>query len=385
MRESARAMKRLQAVVGLVTQERARTDAVFASIGEGAITTDENGKIRRINQMAMDMLGYAETELVGKWFPRKIIALDKHGKEVEPLDRPITKAFLTGHPINERTYYRRKDGTSIPVGVTVSPILLRGRPIGAVEVFRDISHELEVDRMKSEFISLASHQLRTPLSAINTYAHMLHDGYAGDISDQQREIIETILTSAERMNELISVLLNVTRIEAGAVSVRPEKTNLEVLLKQIIQELKHKAADKQIIIQLNLPKNPIELVTDPLLTKEVYVTLLTNAIKYTPQSGTIEVSLYQDGDNITFEVSDNGYGIPVDAQKRIFSKFFRGSNILDKDTGGTGLGLYLAKEIVEDLGGDIWFTSKEQVGTTFYFALPKEGVKVAPLDARSER
>src|SRR5439155_19445387 len=135
------------------------------------------------------------------------------------IDRPITKAFLTGKPVMEKTYFRRKDGQKVAMAVSSSPILIKGKPLGLIEVFRDITLEEEIDRMKSEFISLASHQLRTPLSAIKTYSHMLADSYMGELNSAQKKALGTIIGASDRMNELISTLLNITRIESGTIAV----------------------------------------------------------------------------------------------------------------------------------------------------------------------
>src|SRR5665213_3577530 len=169
-------------------EQRAEAEALFTSIGDGAISTDEFGRITRVNPAAQELLGYSEEELIGAWFPKKIVAVTAEDKPITLIDRPITKAFLTGKPIAEKTYYRRKNGQKIALAINASPILLNGKPpLGAIEVFRDITLEQEIDRMKSEFISLASHQLRTPLSAIKTYTHMLYDGYMGDVSAPQKK------------------------------------------------------------------------------------------------------------------------------------------------------------------------------------------------------
>lgn len=141
----------------LIAEQQALAEALFTSIGDGAIATDEYGKITRVNPTALRILGYTEKEVVGSWFPKKIVALTPQGNPITLIDRPITKAFLTGKTIIEKTYYRKKNGQKIPVAITVSPIVLEGRPVGAIEVFRDITLEYEVDRMKSDFISLAPH------------------------------------------------------------------------------------------------------------------------------------------------------------------------------------------------------------------------------------
>src|SRR5438270_10802709 len=202
-----------------INSQQAESEALFTSIGDGAIATDEFGRITRVNPMALMILGYKESDLIGQWFPKKIVAVDSSGNNISLINQPITRAFLTCKSISEKMYYRTNDGNIIPVYTNVSPIMLNDVPIGAIEVFRDITFEQEVDRMKSEFISLASHQLRTPLSAIKTYSHMLADGYMGELNPSQKKSLNTVLGAVNRMNELISTLLNITRIESGTIVI----------------------------------------------------------------------------------------------------------------------------------------------------------------------
>ena len=354
------------------SEQYARAEALFYSIGDGAISTDEFGRITRVNQVARRILGYKKSELIGEWFPRRIIAVDADNKILNLIDRPITKAFLTGRPVSEKMFYRRRNGQKIPVAVNVSPILVDGKPLGAVEVFRDISFEEEVDRMKSEFISLASHQLRTPLSAIKTYSHMLIDGYMGDITEAQREALGTIVGATNRMNELISNLLNVTRLESGTVAVSVKTLKLETLIKEILKELALPAANKNIALSLKVTgEGPPTIRTDRLILKEIITNVVSNAIKYTPDDGQVQITLRLKLDGIVIKVSDTGWGIPKYSQDQIFSKFFRAENITKRETSGTGLGLYLVKGLAEALGGNISFNSREGKGTDFYISVPR--------------
>jgi len=361
--------------VELTAEERAKTEAVFTSIGDGAIVTDEFAKVTRINPAALKILGYKESEVIGEWFPHIIMAVDDEGVPISLIDRPITRAFLTGQTVSEKTYYRTRNGTRLPVAVTVSPIIHNNRPIGAIEVFRDVSLEYEIDRMKSEFISLASHQLRTPLSAIKTYTHMLMDGYMGEISPEQRQSLSTIIGASNRMNELISTLLNITRIESGSISVQPKLMSLKKLAEEAIKELEHTANSRD--IRLSLAKSPGEYIvrTDSLIAKEIISNLASNAIKYTPDGGSVVLKLTSRANSIVLGVQDTGLGIPKNAQAQIFTKFFRAPNFVKLETRGTGLGLYLVKGLADRLGGKVWFTSEEHKGSTFYFSLPKPKIK----------
>lgn len=352
-------------------EQRVLSEALFVSIGDGAIATDEFGKITRINPTALRLLGFGEPEMIGAWFPKKIVSLHENGDVVSLIDRPITRAFLTGKTINEKTYYRRRNGQTMPVSITVSPIMLNGKPVGAIEVFRDITLEFEVDRMKSDFISLASHQLRTPLSAIKTYSHMLMEGYMGEVSEAQTKSLKTIVSAANRMNELISTLLNITRIESGNVTVTHKAVDVLRLVEEVNKEHALAASDKHIEVVIVAGKSRPTVQTDPLLFKEVLSNLVSNAIKYTPDNGEVSVRVKNRRYDVLFEVHDTGMGIPKYSQEQIFTKFFRAHNVVKQETSGTGLGLYLVKGLVDALDGKIWFESIEDTGTSFYVQLPK--------------
>jgi PAS domain S-box-containing protein len=350
----------------------AEADALFASIGDGAIATDEFGKITRVNPVAAAMLGYSEKELVGSWFPKKVIAVNEDDAPMNLIDRPITKAFLTGKPIYEKMYYRHKSGHKLPVAINVSPILVDGKPLGAIEIFRDITLEQEVDRMKSEFISLASHQLRTPLSAIKTYSHMLSDGYMGELNSAQKSALNTVIGASNRMNELISTLLNITRIESGTIAITPKTLQIQKIIEELMPELSLMAVSKSINLSLETRgKASGTIKSDPLIIKEIVTNLASNAIKYTPDGGEVSIILRPRRTSILVQVSDSGWGIPLESQDQVFSKFFRAQNIVKRETTGTGLGLYLVKGLVDALGGEIWFTSEEGLGTSFYFTIPR--------------
>lgn len=354
-------------------EDRAKIEALFASIGEGVIATDERGIITRVNQAALDILGYKEADLLGEWFPGKIGAYYEDGSDIDKLDRPIMKAILAGETISETIFYKDMAGRNIPVMATVSPIILNNRPIGAIEVIRDITLDLENDKLKTEFISIASHQLRTPLSSINMYSHMLRQGLGGSLTNTQESFLDVILASAARMNQLINTLLNITRIEAGSIAVEPRPTDLQHIVGQLIAEVMPEAEDKNINLKV-MPAPAFERVnTDELLYREICANLLSNAIKYTPNGGNVTISLGRKGQHIIISVTDTGYGIPKSAQPRIFTKFYRASNIIKQDVSGTGLGLYLIKILAEKLDGELWFESQLNKGSTFYFSLPMSG------------
>lgn len=365
--------ERLEEQSKIAREEKAKTEALLSSIGEGLIATNENGNIIEVNQVALDILQYDKKELMGSWFPSKIVAVHEDGSLVDTLDRPALRVFLTGKTVNESLFYRKKHGEIIPVQVTASPVFLRNRPIGAVEIFRDISREIEVDRLKSEFISLASHQLRTPLSSINLYTHMLEDGYAGKLNEKQSNLLKVVMSSIDRMNSLITTLLNTTRVESNSIEIESSPTDLGELVKELVAGIAQRYENKKIKIKSKISEDVSLINTDRLIVGEIFNNLLSNSLKYTPNGGEVEVSLHEENSRILFCISDTGYGIPAESQPFIFTKFFRAGNIVSYDVTGTGLGLYITKVLSDKIGADIWFESKEGRGSSFFLSLPIGG------------
>jgi len=361
-------------------QAKAKDEALLSSIGDGVFATDAEGRIIFVNQVALDALRWnPKVEILGRKATDAIRMEDEAGKILSGDKRPLSQVLKAAGAtratkVSGDNYYIRSDKTRFPVSITVSPVMVEGTAIGAIEVFRDITKEKDVDRAKTEFVSLASHQLRTPLSTINWYSEMLLAGDAGKITSEQRKYIEEIYRGNQRMVALVGDLLNVSRIEVGTFTVDPEPTNIVELAKQIVMDLEPRIFKRKIGLEEHYDEKIPILNLDPKLTGIVIDNLLSNAIKYTPEKGHIDISIRKETDNIQISVKDTGYGIPADQQNKIFAKLFRADNILDKATDGTGLGLYITKAIIDYSGGKIWFESKENQGTTFYVSLPLVGM-----------
>jgi len=269
-----------------------------------------------------------------------------------------------------------------------------GEPIRMIGVNWDITHEKEVDRAKSEFVSLASHQLRTPLSTINWYSEMLLDGDAGKLNKQQTDYLSEIYKGNKRMVELVNSLLNVSRIELGTFAVDPEEVDVISLVQETVKETGTKAIERDQKISVECDKEIPIINADPKLLRMIFTNFITNAIKYTPEKGSIKIVLKNipkgekvnekasKEDGFLYSVSDTGYGIPKSEQSHIFEKLFRADNIQKMDTEGTGLGLYIVKAIIQKIHGSVWFESKEGEGTTFSVWIPLSGMGKAKGDKK---
>jgi PAS domain S-box-containing protein len=358
-----------------------RDDALLTSIGDGVIATDQTGKIVLFNKVSEELLEMKRDVALGKPYEEIWKLETEKGEQIPTEDHPIHKALHDAQTINDSNYYyARRDGAGnpivrFPVAITASPVSLSAQVIGMIIVFRNITREKQVDRMKTEFISLASHQLRTPLSAIKWFTEMLLSGDAGELKPEQAEFAKNISDSSERMIALVNSLLNISRIESGRIIVEPKPTDLSELVGGIINDLKAKTEERQQTLVVSVHKDLPKINLDPRLIGQVYLNLLTNAIKYTPKGGEISVFISRNGDQVVSQVTDNGYGIPESEQSKMFGKFFRATNIIKVETDGTGLGMYLVKAIIESSGGKIWFKSAEGKGTTFWFSLPLSGMK----------
>ncbi len=234
----------------------------------------------------------------------------------------------------------------------------------------DITEEKNLDNAKTEFVSLASHQLRAPLATIKWYTEMIAKPTVGELNEKQKEYIKTISDVGLDMIELVDTLLNVSRIEIGKLSMMTESTNVQTITDSILTELSSQIQKKKMNVIKTYNGIFTDIKSDPKLLRIVIHNLISNSIKYTPDEGTISILFREDSGKNKIEVSDNGYGIPKNQQEKIFTKLFRADNV--KEIGSsqsTGLGLYLVQSLIKTMGGNISFVSEENKGTTFTVTL----------------
>ncbi len=358
-----------------ILKKKALDEAILASIGDGLAVVDKEGKITYVNQAFEKILGWKMKEVLGRSIAELIPQKNARGEAV-PFNSMILNKVLKGEvfiaDVTNPFYLTRKDKSDFPVSTIVTPIILDGEIIGAVKTFRDITKEKEIDKAKTEFVSLASHQLRTPLSTVNWYTEMLLAGDAGKLTKEQNRYLQQVYRGNQRMVSLVNALLSVSRMDLGTFVLEPEPTDFARLVKNVLDEQQFHIDRKKIMVITTLSKTVPLIQADPKLLSMVIQNLLSNSVKYTPEKGRVEISLTQTKDqkSIRFTIADTGYGIPENQQEKIFTKLFRADNVREKDTEGTGLGLYIAKSIIDNSGGKLWFESKEDKGTTFFVELP---------------
>jgi PAS domain S-box-containing protein len=377
-----------------IKREKALDDTFIESIGDAIVVTDSDTRITRVNKAFQSITGWKEEEAIGQPVTKILPMLDSAGVAVPYEKRPQAKALFRGQKVETsmQSSYVRKDESHFTVSSTVTPIVVDGDIIGAIEVFRDVSKEKLIDEQKSTFVSVASHQLRTPLTTLSWYTEMLLSGDAGKVNKKQKEFLQEIYQGSKRLVLLVNDLLNISRIESGRLTIEPEPTDLKALIDDSILEVQPLLEGLKCTIKTKFPRGKMKPIPlDPVVFRQVIHNLLTNAIRYSPKDKasaiTVAVnhkrfgiernmaSLLKPGSYIVVSVKDEGIGIPKNQQTRIFEKFFRADNALHAAADGSGLGLYFIKMIMEAAGGKLWFDSVEKKGSTFFVAIRDTGMK----------
>lgn len=328
--------------------ERRKIETVLTQTESGVLVLDPENRIVLLNRAARQIYG---------------IERNVDGRSIaEVVDDPRLLAFTrAGSEITRREEIEAPDGRVFIAQRSLIP------PLGQAIVMHDVTHLKELDRIKSEFVTTVSHDLRSPLTAILGYVELIER--AGDVNDQQREFIRRVRLSVEQMTHLVTDLLDLGRIEAGLDATR-EATPVSVLARYALDGLRNSAEVKRLVVIADLPDELPLVRGDPYRLRQMIGNLLENAIKYTPEGGKVTIRGSAEGEQVILRVVDTGPGIAAVEQPYIFDKFFRGSNV-PEDSGGTGLGLSIVKSIVDSHQGRIWVDSEIGKGTTFTVVLPR--------------
>jgi PAS domain S-box-containing protein len=347
----ARMEETLQQLAAIVESS---DDAICATTLEGLILTWNPGAER--------LYGYTPEEVLGKHVSMLHARKDQEAAVIERI--------MKGERVSQlETVKLTKDGRQIDISLTISPIIDgKGRMIGASRIARDITERKLLDRMKDEFIGTVSHELRTPLTAIKGFIELVLDGDAGAVPDTQREFLEVAARNADRLGSLINDILDVSRIESQRLEIRREPTDLAAVLEDVMSTFRVMAHNKGLTLRQDVGQLP-KILGDAGRLVQVFSNLVSNAVKYTPK-GEVGIEARATGRGVEVVVHDSGIGLSSEEQGQLFTKFFRGRNPVVAESGGTGLGLVIAKAIVEKHQGTIEVESRSGQGTRFRVVLP---------------
>jgi two-component system, OmpR family, sensor histidine kinase VicK len=384
------------------------SDFILEAIQDGVVIIGADGVIKRLNQAAAGITGWPVAEAVGLDYKSVLQLVDPQGQAVTDPANAFTQVLATGQTVRDSAgALKSKSGKTVAISVIVSPILdSQSRPSGSVVgVIRDISKEKEEENRRSDFISTASHEMRTPLAAIEGYLALALNPKTAQIDDNARNLLQKASDATSHLGQLFRDLLTSSKAEDGRLISYPEVVDVGQALEQVAEAARFKAGEKGLELQYIISSQqdgnagkvirPLYYVyADPNRLREVFQNLVDNAIKYT-LSGQIEVRLTGDPNVVQIQVKDTGAGIATDDIPHLFQKFYRVDNSTTRTVGGTGLGLYICRKIVELYNGRIWVESQVGQGSTFFINLPRLNSQQAhdlqarqtanrsPLDSRS--
>ena len=365
--------ERLGLMVRREQVEATKNASIVESIGDGVMVTDQSGEIVQFNTAAERVLAMTRRDVIGRRITELSGLYGASGGErwLETLQEWMNDpaSHKPGDVLQEQL---RLENDRV-VSVVLSPVNMGDQFLGTVSIFRDITRETEVDRMKSEFVATVSHELRTPMTSIKGYADLLLMGGAGAISDPQQRFLNIIKTNADRLSELVNDLLDISRIDRGTINLSFQLLDVSEVISTTLSHLNGRVAndhkDMTIIADI-MPGLPlINGDFDKLV--QIMNNVADNAFNYTYAGGAVTLRAYIEGEYVVMSVTDTGVGIPEENQARVFERFFRDeSNLLVMETSGTGLGLAIVQDYVKMHKGQIDFTSEIGQGTTFYVRLP---------------
>ncbi len=353
-------------------QETQWSRLLVTSVGDGIYGVDAEGNVTFVNPAAAEALGYRPSELEGRPAHATFHATQPDGTPF-PVERCYVTEAVAGQRVAtaEEDTYLRSDGQAVPVEVTATPLVDDGRAIGAVVVFRDVTQRREVDRMKSEFVSMVSHELRTPLTAIRGALGLISGGAVGQLNAKTSRMVDIALVSSERLGRLINDILDIERIESGMLSMDLATHPSRALIEAAVSQVQVLAEQAGVRVSVGDAEGQVHADSDRVV--QTLLNLLGNAIKFSHPGGYVSVRAQTKGEYVEFAICDDGRGIPENKLDRIFDRFSQVDSSDAREKGGSGLGLSISQSIVERLGGRIWARNNAGAGTTFTFTLPTDG------------
>ncbi len=372
------AYKNVKNLANQLSEVAAKSEVVINAIGDGVIAVDGKGTIQLINPAAQEILGWGKQDALMLSYKSILQLTDENNNELDPSKDPLQQVLNTnqearGHRILALT----NSGKKIGISLVASPI---GDPgAGAIAVFRDVTNERAEEREQAEFISTASHEMRTPVASIEGYLGLALNPNTATVDERGRDFIMKAHEAAQHLGRLFQDLLDVSKSEDGRMQNIPRVVDIVPFTENIVLGLTQKATEKGLTLTFVpsdssaakrkiMPVYYVNLDNDHI--REVLDNLIENAVKYTPQGG-VEVDINGTEDKVIISVKDTGLGIPTEDIPHLFQKFYRVSNMDRQSIGGTGLGLYLCRRLVETMQGRLWVESVFGNGSTFFVELPR--------------
>jgi PAS domain S-box-containing protein len=378
-KERARLSQELERSVQELTE---KLELILHSIDEGLFSVDRELRVLTFNPAAEKILGWREEEVVGRPYAEIFGEEDGASSSQEKL---LLEAMRKAYPVTsvkEGYPVIKKDGQQIFIASSVAPLLdPDGQAVGAMVAFRDVSSEMELDHMKSGFISMVSHELRSPLSHIIASTELIQE--ANLSRDQHQDLLNIVHAQSNRLNKFIAQILDVSLLEAGTVKAKQKPVALKPMIEQIIEVFKIRANTHR--FEFVVPEGPTIVVGDEAKIQTVLDNLLDNAVNYSPKGSKVSIEVSDRDKEVVISVIDEGIGIPANQLERIFERFHRVNASDDQEQYGYGLGLYISKRLIEIQGGSIWVKSEAGRGSRFSFSLPKwspaSGEQVSAVDS----
>lgn len=346
---------------------------VLQSIADGVYTVDSELIITMWNPAAERITGHKAAEVIGKPCRRVLNHTDEAGNALCESGCPLNQAMQEAQQVSTVVLYARLPGGSrIPLSVSASPLSDdKGHVIGSVQVFRDVSQERELERLKDEILSAISHELRTPLTSIRAYTKTLMREDVTFDEKLKRKMLKVVNFQAERLTRLVGDLLDYSQIEMGGIRLHLDQVSIDDIVRRVVAYMKAQTNNHTFLVRTPLDLPTIRGDADRL--EQLVVNLVSNAITYSPDGGRITVSAKSDGRAVHLSVKDQGVGIPEAEQPKVFDKFYSVAGDWQSRSGGTGIGLYVAKAIANGHGGTMGLVSKPGKGATFTVSLPLKG------------
>ncbi|MBA3757426.1 PAS domain-containing sensor histidine kinase [Candidatus Saccharibacteria bacterium] len=347
-------------------QTLAWMDIVMSNIVDSVAVINFDGELLFVNDAFADLMNEPRILLLGKNI-NNLLKLSPIGDARSEPYIPREKIAQTNDTYKAMYEWQPSTNETIILKLIIRYIITTKQ---SVIMIQNVTEEYEQEKISRNFNTLASHQLRTPISAIKTYSHLLIDGYAGELASSQKKLAETIKTSADHTNKLLNLLLDLSNTGHNKYKSPEQSVVITDVFNEIFTEVSSEVKTKKLSYNVILPKDVPKLMVDRNAVHEVLSNLITNAIKYTPLKGKISVGGRVVGDSVVISIEDSGIGIPLNYQRKIYYQFSRADNAIEVDPTGTGLGLYLVKQLVDRMNGDVSFKSQLNKGTTFWLRLP---------------